>query len=568
MKNFWKFNKEKIFLLLVVLIGAFFRFYDINWDQNQHLHPDERFLTMVGNAMITPDSFSDFLNPNISTYNPTNVGYAFFVYGTFPLLINKTLAILIANNTYNNLTIQGRFLSSLADLLVIIFLFKTISLLEKKYFIPPEIKYLTSFFYAITVLSIQLSHFFTVDTFLNLFMFISFYFALKYTLQDKLKYVVSCSIFFGFALASKVSAIFILPLIIFLLLQITSLKKINIKKIICLRLLLSLIIFLTVSYLALRITDPYVFSSGNFFDFSINKTFTANLQSLKAVEKQDTWYPPSIEWISKSPVIFSLYNLALYGTGIPYFICIIIGMTYILFKKRNVLFIVILGWIIAFFLYQSVQFVKVMRYFIFLYPFFSIFAAFGFYQLESFLKNHLKKWSLLLMFLGIICILIWPLAFFSIYTKDHSRVNASEWIYQRIPNNSVILTEYWDDSLPLNIENLNNKTFRNIQLPVFDQDTQEKWQKMNDFLFQGDYLILSSNRGWGTIPTVPKKYPRMTKFYKNLFLDNLSYKEIAEFSSYPSLKYLGIPLEFNDDLADESFTVFDHPKVLIFKKEQ
>ena len=34
-------------LALILLIGATLRLVALNWDSGQHLHPDERFLTMV-----------------------------------------------------------------------------------------------------------------------------------------------------------------------------------------------------------------------------------------------------------------------------------------------------------------------------------------------------------------------------------------------------------------------------------------------------------------------------------------------------------------------------------------
>jgi 4-amino-4-deoxy-L-arabinose transferase-like glycosyltransferase len=558
--------KYKILLLLIILLGAFFRFYDLNWDQNQHLHPDERFLTMVGNSMKVPQDFSQYLNPQISTYNPTNVGYSYFVYGTFPLLINKTIAIVNSNDTYDNFTLQGRFLSALADLLIIFFLFRTVSLLEKNYALSPTIKYWVSFFYAISVLPIQLSHFFAVDTFLNLFMLASFYFGLHYALYYKWKHIALSALFFGFALASKVTAVFLIPLLLFLILRTDRIKKMHVKNIIDFRFLLSIVLFFFIFYVTLRLADPYIFRDNNFLNPSLNTTFMTNLQSLKSFEGKDTWYPPAIQWINKPPVFFSLANFAIFGIGIPYFICVLIGTIYLLVKKRNAMFLSIVGWTLLFFIYQSVQFVKTMRYFIFLYPFFAILAGIGFYKLSVLLKRYAHRWYRMLIILCVGTILFWPLAFFSIYTREQSRVKASEWIYQNIPNNSTILTEYWDDALPLGIKEENNKVFQNLQLPVFDPDTQQKWQKINNFLSRGDYLILSSNRGWGSISTVPEKYPKMKKFYEDLFDNKLSYKKIKEFTSYPSFSYLGIPLSLPDQWADEAFTVYDHPKVMIFKK--
>ena len=105
-------------------------------------------------------------------------------------------------------------------------------------------------------------------------------------------------------------------------------------------------------------------------------------------------------------------------------------------------------------------------------------------------------------------------------------------------------------------------------MPVFDPDSQQKWETLNVLFKQGDYIILSSNRGWGSIPTVPSRYPQMAKFYQDLINNKTQYKKVKEFTSYPSLSYLGIPLTINDDYSEEAFTVYDHPKVMIFKKSK
>src|SRR5258708_19839561 len=73
------------------------------------------------------------------------------------------------------------------------------------------------------------------------------------------------------------------------------------------------------------------------------------------------------------------------------------------------------------------------------------------------------------------------------------------------------------------------------QLPVFDPDTPDKWATMNSLLRQGNYLVLSSNRGWGSMPTVPERFGLMRNYYQDLFAGQTSYKEIAQFTSYPSL---------------------------------
>lgn len=543
-------SKYNIYLIAILTLGAIFRFYGINWDQGFHLHPDERFLTMVGNAMKLPNTFFEYFDPKISPFNPANIGYTFFVYGTLPLVLNKLVALILQNDTYNEFTLQGRFLSGLVDLIIIIFLFKTVELLEKHHSLHRNIKYFASFFYAIAVLPIQLSHFFAVDTFLNLFMFASFYFILKFSYERRVSPLMLSSALLGCAFASKITAFFILPLHLIFIKKGAS-NLINFVK--------YLSLFFAILYLSLQIADPYLFENKNFLDPTINNMFVENIRTLKSWEGKEVWYPPSVQWISKPPILFSLINLAIFGLGIPSFIFSIFGIFSFARRFLKTALIVLPLWVLLFFLFQSLQFAQAMRYFIFLYPFIAIFAAIGFNYVTGYVTRYVT-------FILIGSILLWPLAFVSIYVNKHSRVVASEWIYQNLEDQSIILGEHWDDPLPLSVTNTYQKTFTVKLLPVFDQDTPEKWKTMHELLDQGNYLILSSNRGWGSIPTVPDKYPLMSKFYKDLFDGKLPYKKIKEFTSYPKFSTLNSQFSIPDDWADESFTVYDHPRVIIFKK--
>jgi len=541
--------KSAIILSAIVILGFFLRTLNINWDQSFHLHPDERFLTMVGNALSLPQSFSEYINPQQSPFNPINKGFPFFVYGVFPVILNKIIALLLGNDTYNAFTIQGKILSAVFDSLIILFIYKTSKSLESYYKISPAIKYLASFLYAIAVLPIQLSHFFAVDTFLNFFMFASFYFSLLFYFKRRTRFIVFSALSLGLAFASKITAFFIVPLLLYFLVK-GSWKK-GVKKTIQYAL-----IFLITLYATIRLANPYYFESSNILNPAPSKQFVASIQMLKSYENKEVWYPPSVQWIDKPPIIFSFYNLALFGLGPGLFISFLLGFFILLKDFRKSLFTAISILLIAFFFYQSTQFAKTMRYFIFLYPFFALYAGVGLAY-----RNRISK--IILWILLLLC----PLFFISIYLKDHTRVEASKWIYANIPTNSVLLHEHWDDPIPLQIKDANTQLFIET-LPVFDLDTKDKWVTMDTLLEKGDYLILSSNRGWGSIPTVPEKYPRMSKFYADLFEGKLPYKKIKEFTSYPSLRYVGIPLDIPDDFAEESFTVYDHPRVIIFQKEK
>lgn len=553
-------HSSKLILIGIFLIAFFFRFSNVNWDQGHHLHPDERFVTMVGTAMKPMDYFVQYMDPKTSTFNPANIGYPFYVYGTFPIVITKIVAIYTGFDSYANFTILGRMLSALFDMLVIVYIYKTIALLEKRHSLSKNAKYFGAFFYAVAVLPIQLSHFLAVDTFLNFFAFTSFYYILKYSYTLQYRYLNISAILFGFAIGCKVSAIYYFPLVLLIFMRPRKNEKFQLFNILRSR-MKKFLVFGVLVFVATRVADPYLFQNANFFDITPNKLFLDNLKTLQSWNNPEAWFPPGVQWIHKPPIAFALSNIIFFGVGLFYAGLTCYGIIKILMKNRRWEIISILIWMLFFFLYQSTQVSKTMRYFLFLYPFFAIFAGIGFTHIT-------RRWKLSIQVVLLILTLIWPLMFYSIYTKPHTRTSASEWMHQVLPNGSRLLNEHWDDALPLQGTYKMQKQFIMDELKVYDPDTTEKWIIINEQLENNDYMILSSNRAWGSIPTVPERYPKTTQFY-NLLLSNKSeYKKVAEFSSYPSLEYLGIPITLNDEWAEEAFTVYDHPKVMIFQRQK
>jgi YYY domain-containing protein len=123
----------------------------------------------------------------------------------------------------------------------------------------------------------------------------------------------------------------------------------------------------------------------------------------------------------------------------------------------------------------------------------------------------------------------------------------------------VIFQSYWDDNL-------------------------EKLARYVSIMETADYIVMSSNRQWGTIPRVPERYPMTTIYYRELmgcpldvdivtcytvaqegmFEGRLGYRLVKVFQSDPSIG----PFSVNDQFAEEAFTVYEHPKVLIFQKTE
>jgi len=545
-KNFKANKSQKILFLIIILLGLFLRIIGLNWDQGQHLHPDERFLTMVLTDIKIPQDLTEYLNPKISSLNPYNQKYSFFVYGSFPINFVKIIGEIIKFNSYDQIYLVGRVVTIIIDTLIILLIY----LICKK-IINSKFGLISAFLYSTCVLPIQLSRFYTVDPFLNFFIFLSFYFLVKLSSsKNKLLAVLFLSFSFSLSLSSKISAIYFLPIVLILFLYIF--RK-NFKD-----LLIYGILFSIFTIIFFRFLQPQFFNNGNYFDWHINPQFLNNLNELKSWDKNPA-FPPAIQWIKVTPILFPFKNILFWGLGFPLSVFFIISTFFCINffiknkSKQSFFLIISFFWILFLILIQGSQSVSTIRYFLPIYPFICIVSGFYLYFL---IKNKLIPPQVLSLFL------IYPLMFNSIFFKPHTRLSASHWIYDNISPSSTIATEYWDDPLPLSLKNNSNHNYNNIELHVADIEDNQKINKLIDQLNQSDYYILSSNRFYKPIPQNYEIFPETSKFYKSLFDGTLGFKKVAEFTSYPC--FFGFCL--NDDNAEEAFTVYDHPKVIIFQK--
>ena len=158
---------------------------------------------------------------------------------------------------------------------------------------------------------------------------------------------------------------------------------------------------------------------------------------------------------------------------------------------------------------------------------------------------------------------MWALAFVTgIYGNKNTRVQASEWMAQRVPSGSTILVEEWDDPLPLAVAGVDAGEYELIFFPAYGADSRDKMFALLDSLDAADYIVQSSNRAYDSLPRVPARYPSTLRYYDSLFSENLGFEKVGEFSSHPSFLGIGI----NDDSAEEAFSVYDHPKVFVWEK--
>lgn len=565
-------NKKSFLLLLcIAFLALTLRLYNLNWDSYLHLHPDERAIVMYTMPLKIPSSMSEFLNPQ-STWNPH-----FFAYGSFPLYLLKISSLIVyplfpTSISYDGITILGRTLSSLFDIGTLIVLF----FLARKLF-GKTIGFLSSFFYSISVLPIQLSHFYAVDTALTFFILTTIYFLLLFYEKPTFKKAILIGIFFGLSLATKISASVLLSSILIALaadFALIFLKQPHKPKMwfphipkFLKRLFLYTFLIACSTGITYAILMPYTF-----LDFS---EFQRQTIEQSRMTHDAFTFPYTLQYVGKIPYFYELKNIFYFGMGPILSIFSILGTFIFTFitlrnikRKDDSKEIILLVFFWVYFLVIGNFAIGFMRYMLPLYPFLCLFASLAIYKLFVFSKRKIGELPTFITYcLLLIALLIWPFSFLSIYSKPTTRLVATQWILQNIPKGKTIAIEHWDDPLPM--YGAENYTMQYLEL--YNYESEGKWKKINEQLKKSDYIIIASNRLYVPLQKLSSCskypghcYPLSTKYYQDLFSERLGFKKISEFSSYPKVPILNIPII--DDSADESFTVYDHPKIFIFKK--
>ena len=470
-----------VFLLALILIaGGYFRFLNLNWDEGYHLHPDERFLSMVLNSIRPVSSIKEYFNTPTSSLNPNTHGYSFFVYGTFPLFLIRYVGEWIGQVGYDPITLVGRQMSAFFDLFTVILVFLIGFKLYNR-----RVGLIAAAFYAFAVFPIQQAHFMTVDTFTNTFGMVAVLAAviiLKRPLnrepQDlrssltwqKIWPYLLFGLGLGMATASKINAVslaLLLPLVELARYLGTENRNENVD---LLKIIVPVAIAGLVSIVTFRLLQPYAFAGPGFFSLQINPDWWNGLKTLQAQSTGEVDFPPALQWTRRAST-FSLYNLVFWGLGLPWGITSVFswfGMAFKVFKREDYLHLLLWVWSLVYFVWQGLAWVSSMRYLLLLYPLIAIFAAWG---LERFLGNQVgfnfkrirlsRKFLqtigsvlLLLVFLGTAA---WAFAFSRVYTRPVTRVAATDWIYANLegPINLVAKSDGVEKSIPVAYRSMN-----------------------------------------------------------------------------------------------------------------
>ena len=316
--------------------------------------------------------------------------------------------------------------------------------------------------------------------------------------------------------------------------------------------------------IAFRVLNPGAF---NGLGISLSESFRADLRTASTLNDVDI--PPAIQWASRLPVLQPLYWLGAFTIG-PGVVLAAGGGAVALVRRRRLLgsWVVIIGLAAAVlpFVYIVATALPSGRYFVPMSPALHAIAGVGVAALIR-RDGRARGWarigaaSLAIVTMGLS--VLWGVAFVNgVYGHTNTRIVASNWLADHAPAGSVFSSEAWDDGLPLRLPGLNVDRFTGEQFDLFGPDSADKVRHLADQLTRVDYVVESSPRVWASVVRIPARYPSTIRFFEGLDSGVFGFERVATFTSHPRLWFF----ELDDSTAEEAFSVYDHPEVRIWQR--
>ncbi|MCM3875698.1 MAG: DUF2298 domain-containing protein [Thermoanaerobaculia bacterium] len=507
------------------------RVFGLDFDQNHFFHPDER---AIGEAILR------------LSFRPLQLNPHFFAYGSLPFYLTRGVSSLLAALSgrdwflsYDGVVHVGRFLSALAGAL-------TVALLAAvgRRLYGQKTGLLAGLLLGLAVLHVQTSHFASTDVTLTLFVLLALAASGRLARRGRLFDALLAGALAGFAIATKASAApLVLPLAVAVFFACRPARAWG-------RGALLLAAGGVAALVAFFLGEPYAF-----LDFH---AFWRSISEQSEMVRNAGRLPYTNQYVGVPNFLYEAREIVLWGLG-P-----MLGVVALWASARKLAFVRKLSdveWVFASFFVPYVLLtctfeVKFPRYLLPVYPLLALWAAAWLTE-----KAERGRAGRVLRAAVVGGTAAWALAFAGIYARPHSFATASLWFHDHVPDGAHVLEQDWDEGFPFAFPGRPPERYKIVSFGFYENDSPEKMAKLARALAETDWVVLQTKRLYGAVTRAPEKFPFTNRAFRLLFAGDLGYTLVREVASRPSLLGIQVP----DELADESFTVYDHPKVLFFQ---
>lgn len=609
-----------LFFVFFSVILVYTRTVNLGWGLPYPMHPDERNM-IIGILSIKCETDHTFicLNPHFFAYGQLPLFTAYFIAKMGQFFNGNTGSII----TYEEAAIALRQFAAFCALLTGLFLYQSLGLLAplmlpKKNQINKIV--LERVFKMISLLIlfspglIQFAHYGTTESLLMMAYSGVIYTSLAlFRKQMKpVTFMVLSGILTGVALASKVSALPFLGvpgmaiLVYYISSLLTYLRKRS-KKRKDILMIVGGFFGIGIGYTLISAALGLGLSPFNIISFP---EFQGSMRYETGVGFGDILVFYTRSFFMTTPVLFQLSYILPFVLGLPVLFFSLGGLVLLPWKQREIHFLRYA--FLLYFIPEAFLYAKWTRFIAPVFPVMILFAMLFVYQAYIFLvtkigqsKEKFVRYALKLL---ILVATLPGLAYLSVYIKPDVRYVATEWMYKNIPADSYLLAETANvvdipAPAPSNPPLSNYIGYRYISFDFYNLDTDPSLPPaLDEDIKKSDYIIVNSRRVFKnhtcltanefryqvpvsidqTLPIpdpftnkktrcdeLARTYPRLQQYYSDLFSGRTGYKLIAEFTSYPDISLFGRPLiEFPDENAEETWAIFDHPVIRIYKRTQ
>lgn len=572
-------------LAAALIFGGGLRFYNLNWDDGAHLHPDEREITMVASGLHWPTPADAAGNQQRGGHGPLDPH--FFAYGSLPLYLLAASGnvahrlgelltahqlgspgadqILVSGNSYDGMNLVGRFLSALFDTVSIFLCY----LLGRRVYGPPA-GAIAAAGYAVTALAVQQAHFYVVDPIMTFWVLLTLLFSLRSLQRGRLMDAVLSGVCFGCGMATKVS-VAPLGLAVFLAQALPAWEARQSLDLGRRRLLFGaridgLLLAMVGAGVAFVVTEPYAI-----LDWS---QFVQDITQQSAMVRGVADLPYTRQYAPTLPYLYWLQGLLTWQMTPLLTLAGFAGLLWQAVRAvrgRENADRLLMAWWFPYLAITGSFYAKFPRYLLPAIPLLCIAAGGLTLSVVQTTAGARRRIAIGATALTLLSAALYCLAYMHIYATTNTRVAASDWIYTHIPSvtaghQTTLTHEVWDDSLPLDRGQRNPAwvpgQYAYVDLPIYDDDTAQKQQQMIQDLQQADYVIEASEIVRGSILRNPQRYPMTVAYYRALADGRLGFAPVASFRSVPEL----FGLRLDDRGSDLNWQFYDHPPVTIYRK--
>ena len=517
--------------LAVLFAGAMaVRVLGLTWDQGHNFHPDERRIVEAVQQL---------------SFSPLQLDPKFYAYGSFPFYVTRAACSLLGNVSswflsWDGILLTGRVLSAAWGSLACVLL----ALLGRRLF-GERAGLLAGLLLAGAVFHVQNSHFATNDAPLTTLILATLLLLARAVDRGTAGAHLLAGVAAGLAVATKVSAAtLLLPLCLAPLLLFARTRRVSGFAGAAAGAFLGLV----AGYLA---GQPYAILAW--------RDVLAGVGEQARMVRSAGSVPYTNQYLGVPKVVYDLRELVVWGLGPALGLAALAGVAgrlRSLLRERDPREALLWAWAVPFFVVTASFDVKFPRYLLPLYPALLLSAGWLLAGNEGGGRLCTLARRTVLALSG-----VYLLAFLSIYTRPHTIVAASEWFHENVAPGARVLVQDWDEGFPFSLPDRPAGRFRVASLSFYAPDGPSKTRTLAAQLSSGDVLVLQTKRLYGAVTQASGKFPDTDRLFRLLFSGDLGYTLVRTFSSPPQLFGAKLPTE----LADESFSVYDHPKAVVFR---